>query len=100
MDATATNPDRMHYVSRLMADFRVPMTFVVITAMMIVEIAFGRPGILPATSFMASPTGALPACCLACSFAPGPPACSTRESHSRLQVPIRFAVIRSTSARA
>ncbi|MBA4019126.1 MAG: hypothetical protein C0483_18320 [Pirellula sp.] len=55
MDATASIPARSHNFGRFLADFRVPMSFVLIMTVIVMEFVFGRPGILPAATLLSAP---------------------------------------------
>ncbi len=55
MDASAMIPARSHNVGRFLADFRVPMSFVLVVTLIALEFLFGRPGVLPNSTLLAAP---------------------------------------------
>lgn len=55
MDGTATIPARSHNVGRFLADFRVPMSFVLVMTLIVIEFLFGRPGVLPDSTLLTAP---------------------------------------------
>ncbi len=55
MDGTATMQARSHNVGRFLADFRVPISFVLVMMLIVVEFLFGRPGALPDSTLLTAP---------------------------------------------
>lgn len=55
MDATAMIPARSHNVGRFLADFRVPISFVLVVTLITLEFLFGRPGVLPNSTLLSAP---------------------------------------------